>query len=368
MARERREGRPGRSGAGKGIAAAAVVVAAAGAAFAALGFDPRSFGGTAEPEASQEAPATAEVVRRTLTETVTTDGDLGYGDATGLHCLLNGTVTALPAVGDVIARGERVYAVDDRPVVLLYGSLPAYRTLASGVEGADVEQFEKNLAALGYDGFTVDDEYTEVTAAAVKRWQKDLGLEQTGVVEFGRVVFAPGAIRVDAVGLEPGDPVGPGTAVLDHTGLDKVVTVEVDLAHQALVVVGGPVTVTLPDGTEATGTVTDVVTRVGDRPDQGGDTAEVTYLEVTIAADDPAVFDDLDQAAVKVGFPGTTAEDVLTVPIAALLGLAEGGYGLEVVTDEGTALVAVDTGLFAEGSVEVSGAGLEEGQAVVVPS
>ncbi|SDD49699.1 efflux RND transporter periplasmic adaptor subunit [Glycomyces harbinensis] len=364
MSRERRKG--GR--AGKAVAITAVAVAVVGAGAAALGFDPRTLFDEAEAEANTETPATAEVVQQTLTETVEYTGDLGYGDVIGLDCLVNGTYTALPAAGDRIGRGDEIYAVDDRPVVLLYGSLPAYRSLTAGTEGADVEQFEKNLSELGYDGFTVDDEYTDATAGAVEEWQDDLGLEQTGSVDLGQVVYAPGKIRVDAVAVELGDAAGPGGALLDYTGLDKVVTVEVELDDQELVTVGDAVTVTLPDGTEATGTVTDSESLVGEETGQSGDTEEVTYLEVTVAADDPAVFDGLDQAAIDVGFAGDTAEDVLTVPVEALLGLAEGGYGLEIVSGDATEVVGVETGMFADGSVEVSGEGLEAGQSVVVPS
>jgi hypothetical protein len=58
---------------------------------------------------------------------------------------------------------------------------------------------------------------------------------------------------------------------------------------------------------------------------------------------------------------------VLAVPANALLALLEGGYAVERVTDGGgTELVAVETGLFADGWVEVSG-DLAEGDEVVVP-
>jgi peptidoglycan hydrolase-like protein with peptidoglycan-binding domain len=361
MTRRRRRGV-----AGKILATTAVVIAAAGAAAAAFGFDLTSIGQPAETDTASAPPATAEITAQTLTETVTTAGDLGYGDALGLGAVLNGTVTSLPAVGDVIARGDAVYTIDDQPVLLLYGALPAYRTLSPGAEGADVEQFEKNLDVLGYDGFTVDDEYTDATAAAVEEWQEDLGLEETGIVDLGRVVYASDQIRVDTVDVALGDPAGPGADLLTYTGLDKVVTVEVDLDDQELVVVGDPVAISLPDGTAATGTIVDAETIV--EPGEGENAEETTLLEVTVAADDAAVFDGLDQASVDVDFAGASAEDVLAVPVEALLGLAEGGYGVELWDGETTNVVAVETGLFADGLVEITGEGLEAGQSVVVPS
>jgi peptidoglycan hydrolase-like protein with peptidoglycan-binding domain len=357
--------RRGKGRTGKVVAGAAIALAAAAAVAAALGFDLRDYLDQAEAEATTETPATAEVTVQTLTETVTVSGDLGYGDTLDMACLLGGTLTGLPAAGDVLERGDVLYSVDDTPVVLMYGSLPAYRPLNVGTEGADVKQFEKNLAELGYDGFTVDDEYTDATADAVEQWQDDLGLEATGVVDLGRVVFAPDAIRVDTVDPQLGAP-AQGT-VFTYTGLDKVVTVEVELDDQELVVVGDPVQITLPDGTEATGTVTASETAVTEEQ-SGAEPEADTSHEVTVAADDAAVFDALDQAAVDVGFAGDSAADVLTVPVEALLGLAEGGYGVELVDGDTTEVIAVDTGLFADGYVEVSGEGLEAGQSVVVPS
>ena len=76
----------------------------------------------------------------------------------------------------------------------------------------------------------------------------------------------------------------------------------------------------------------------------------------------------LDAAPVDVTLVSKTKENVLTVPIAALLALAEGGYGVQVVDGQRTYYVAVETGLFAGGRVEVSGAGLAEGMVVGVPA
>ena len=60
------------------------------------------------------------------------------------------------AVGITVKRGDSLLRVDDHPIVLLYGALPAYRALSEPMKGKDVEQFKANLAALRYTGFTVD--------------------------------------------------------------------------------------------------------------------------------------------------------------------------------------------------------------------
>jgi hypothetical protein len=58
---------------------------------------------------------------------------------------------------------------------------------------------------------------------------------------------------------------------------------------------------------------------------------------------------------------------VLSVPVAALVALAEGGYGVQVVTGSTTRYVGVQTGLFADGNVEISGDGIAEGVTVGMP-
>jgi hypothetical protein len=163
---------------------------------------------------------TASVTRRTLSESSTVSGTLGYGTTLELYDRLGGTFTWLPSVGAVIARGGTLWRIDDLPVVLMYGSVPAYRTLKQGVsDGPDVTELNENLIELGFDPYgaiTDDESFGEATTAAVKRWQKADGLPETGEVELGRVVFAPGARRVTDVKVALGqDP--PGTTTPTET-------------------------------------------------------------------------------------------------------------------------------------------------------
>ncbi|MGI5268095.1 peptidoglycan-binding protein [Nonomuraea sp. CA-218870] len=305
-------------------------------------------------------PATATIAEETLVDTLEADGELAYGPATSAINRLRGTVTWLPASGDVITRGEPLYKVDNDPVVLLYGGVPAYRDLRTGVTGRDVENLERDLARLGYDGFTVDDAYTWATARAVMAWQDDLGLPETGVVELGRVVFADGRVRVDTLTAEIGRPAAPGQKVLGHTGTAKVVTVRLDAEDQRLAKEGAEVTVTLPGGAEVTGRITEVATVIV--PGEGGQEPE-TKVEALVSLTGKKAAG-LDQAAVDVAFTADEREDVLTVPVTALVALGEGGFGVEVVEGGSTRYVSVETGLFSGGRVEITGAGLAEGMTV----
>ncbi|MFG2056825.1 efflux RND transporter periplasmic adaptor subunit [Micromonospora sp. NPDC048930] len=349
------------------VVASAVVVAAAAGVTAAVASGGRS-GGT--PARGGLPPATAQVTRQTLVDAESFDGELGYGATHTAAARTGGTVTSLAATGSQVSRGKPLFAVDDAKVVLLYGKLPAYRALGPGTSGEDVRQFERNLAALGYSGFTVDDEYTSATADAVRDWQEDLGLPETGRVELGRVVYADGAVRVESHEADLGDPAQPGQAVLTWTGTTRVATVSLDVDDERLAKRGTKVTVSLPNGKEVAGTVSDTETVIdtGTGGGAGGQDEPETTIEVTVTVADPKALTGFDQASVKVAFTAAERRDVLTVPVAALLALAEGGYGVQLVEGATTRTVAVETGLFAAGRVEVSGAGLAEGATVGMPT
>lgn len=344
------------------VAGALVVVAAGGVA--AVAAFAGSDAGAAGDTASGLPPSTAEVTRQTLDDTTTENGSLGFGDPSTVANRLPGTLTSVAASGGTVARGQPLYEVDDLPVVLMHGTLPAYRPLTDGTEGPDVRQLEENLAALGYTGFTVDEEYTSATADAVTRWQEDLGLPETGAVELGRVVFTAGDVRVDTVDAEPGQPLSPGAKVLTHTGVAKAVTVELAPTDQRLAVVGAAVGVTLPDGTELAGTIAEAATVI-EPGGQGED--PTTTVRVLVGLADQQAAAAYAMASVDVTFTAERRENVLTVPVAALLALAEGGFGVEVVEGGRSRYVPVETGLFAGGRVEVSGTGIAEGVRVGMP-
>jgi peptidoglycan hydrolase-like protein with peptidoglycan-binding domain len=355
MSNRRRRGRTGRVIFGVAAVAAVGVAAAAGFGLPERGSD----AGT--PKSSLPA-RTAQVSKQTLVDTENHDGTLGHGDSRTLNGRGAGTLTEVPAVGSTVQRGQALYRTDNTPVVLLYGAMPSYRNLTVGDEGPDVKQLEENLAALGYTGFTVDETYSSSTASAVKKWQDDLGLTKTGTVEAGRVVYATGPIRVDEHKAEAGDP--SGGAILAYTSTTPVVTVDLDTADQRLAKSGTAVSVKLPDGRSVPAKISVVQTVI--QPAAGNDPAETKY-RLTINPDDAKAFDGLDQMTVTVTFTAGKRENVLAVPVQALLALAEGGYGVQVVENGATRVVAVELGLFAGGKVEVTGDGIAAGTVVGMP-
>ncbi len=332
---------------------------------------PRAAGGDDKAaETDQPATGTATVTRQDLVARTEMDGTLGYSGQLSVLGHLQGTVTALPAVGTVIERGQSLYSVENRPVLLLYGDLPAWRSLVAGMSaGPDVRQLEQSLVAMGHATeaeLTVDETFTPATAAAVKRWQKALGVEQTGSVELGQAVFLPGAIRVAEVKAEKGGSAAPGSPVFTGSTTTRVVNVDLEASKQSLVKVGDKVEVKLPGGRTTTGVVASVGS-VAQTKGQGESAKQV--ISVTVTLDDPSATGSLDQAPVRVGVTSDSRKGVLAVPVNALLALAEGGYGVRVLDGSPTGrIVAVQTGLFARGQVEVSGDGLVEGLSVEVPA
>jgi hypothetical protein len=102
---------------------------------------------------------------------------------------------------------------------------------------------------------------------------------------------------------------------------------------------------------------------------QGGGGGEAT-IRVTVRLADTRAAGGLDQAPVQVAVTTQAHRDVLTVPIAALLARAGGGYDVVAVSGGDRRHLPVRTGLFDEsgGLVEIAGAGLAEGTTVEVPA
>ncbi|MFD3737378.1 peptidoglycan-binding protein [Streptomyces sp. NPDC058629] len=411
-------GAPGPPHHGRGrrtvLIASAVAVVAAVAVVGALGL---GGGDDGDPSAPPRSGTVVAVTRATLTERTSVEGQLGYGTELPLPVKAQGTVTWLPETGATVERGDELLRVDDRPVVLMYGSLPMYRSLGltaqeneqgsdggnsdeqqrdgggdgkspnasrstapggAGTErspgsslavrelkGMDVMQFETNLAALGYTGFTVDEKFTSLTADAVRRWQKSLGVAQTGTVEVGDVIYSASKVRIGQPGTRLGSPVGENT--LTYTGTARKVTVNASATEAAWAVRDARVTVELPNGNPVPGKVA-AIGKQATAPEggggEGGGNSRPATIPVTVTIKDQKAVGQLESGPVTVEYVGKEVKGALTVPVSALVALAEGGHGLETADGQ---FVAVKTGLFADGNVEVSGAAVREGMKVRIP-
>jgi hypothetical protein len=312
--------------------------------------------------------STAVVVRRSLSSQTQVSATLGYAGSYTVAGKGGGTLTWLPATGRVIRQGQVLFRVDNAvPVFLLYGTVPAWRDLAVGMTGGDVRQLNRDLVSLGYAsrsellaaglGMAY---FSAGTASALEGLQAHLGLPVTGSLPLGQAVFLPSALRVSAVNGSLSSAAG-GT-VLTGTSTTPVVTISLDASQQGEVKTDDKVVITLPDGSTTPG----VVSSVGKVAKGSGSSATIT---VEVALSHPKAARGLDQAPVTVAITTASANNVLVVPVTALLSQPKGGYAVEVTGPGGHHLVAVTPGLFddAAGLVQVTGAGLAAGQHVVVP-
>lgn len=360
------------------VAGGVVVVAAAAITVAVLTVGLTDDDASADTQLDSEAGAGADadaaagtliyspVTRQDLVRNEEFDGVTGYGDASPLVLTLEGTVTKLPVAGDELAPGDLIAEINGQPVIAADGKVPLWRELSGSVDdGADVLQVEQMLADLGYAAehdVTVDEDWTSATTAAVKAFQEDHGQDDDGVIGLGELVFIDGTVRVADVGGVVGQQ--SGDAGIEVTSVTPVISVDLDADDAGLLEAGDTVTIELSDGSEVPGTVTNVGEAETD--EQGS-----TTIPVEVSIDDPSIAAGLSTGTpVDVLVGVTEAEGVLTVPVEALLALADGGYALEVRDAAGTHLVGVDIGTFADGRVEVTGTGedVAEGAEVVVPS
>lgn len=324
-------------------------------------------GGSAEPDTTVvETRSNALVVRTDLVEADTLDGLLRYREPGTLIATGGGTLTALPAQGDRIGRGDAAYELDGSTVTTMFGDRPPWRTIGDGVDdGADIRQLEANLWALGFDPdfeMTIDNEFDEATRRAVEAWQESLGRDETQVVLPSEIVFLPAPARVGEHLAEIGAVVTPGTPLYTTSAQGHEVVVLLDAARQELLSAGDQVTVVLPDDTEIAGLVREVSAVV--MTEGRGDEAR-RVVEVLVDLANERAAGELDEAPVDVEVTTDRAEDVLAVPVEALLALAEGGYAVELDEGATTRLVGVEIGTFADGLVEVMG-DLSAGDLVVV--
>jgi len=376
-------------------AAAAVLIALA--ATGGLGV---MSGPTQQALAVQQSPVkTASVEKGTLMAMVSQPGTLTYrarsdGSPYSVINEARGTYTSLPAPGQVISQGHVLYRVNDRPVVLLYGSTPAYRTLSAGETGPDVAELNADLVALGYATRAqlspTSAYFGPATTMAVQKLQAALGATQNGALTLGQAVFEPTAMRVTTLPAQLGGRTQPGQTVMQATSTTREVQVALDASQQTDVAVGDKVNITLPNNRTTAGVVSSVGT-VATCPSSsgsgesgtssaalgtdtcssgsaGGSTPTIT---VGVTPSHPAVTGKWDQAPVQVGITTASVRGALVVPVTALLARSGGGYAVEVVAAGRTNhLVPVSLGLLddADGLVAVTGSGLAAGQKVVVPA
>jgi hypothetical protein len=325
-------------------------------------------GGERAAAASQAASAnTATVQKGKLSAAVSQDGTLTYRarpDGSPFSAInhARGTYTELPEVGDEVDCGGVLYRVDDKPVLLLCGTVPAYRALHVGDAGQDVRQLNRNLHVRG-------DAFTTKTEKALEALQRRKGVHVHGSLALGDAVFLPEAVRIAKVTGQLGASARPGAQALTATSGTLHVQVNLDPSEQGQVERGDRAQITLPGNTMVTGKVVRFGRTAQAPAGQDAGAADAT-IPTYISLDDPGQARGLDKAPVQVDITTTGVDDALSVPVTALVGKSGGGFAVEVVRAGGRReLVAVKVGLFdtTDGRVQVDG-DLRAGDRVAVPS
>jgi HlyD family secretion protein len=365
---------------------AATVLAAVAAAGIAAGItDTRTGGGTGSGGVSDNAypTSTVTVTRQSLSSEIPVNATLGYAGSYNVVNQASGILIQLPQAGKVISEGQVLYEVGGRPVVVLYGSTPAYRSLSAGtnngVTGPDVRELNADLVAMGYAsgseipaGSAV---FSNWTTLGVEKLQSALGVSANGTLSLGEAVFLPNAARITSVSATLGASTPAGQAIMSATSTTRLVTVDLDSAQQSEVAVGDHVTITLPNNETTPGVVTSVgkvATSSSSNSSNldGPSSSGAATITVLVTPTDPAATGTWDQAQVTVNITTASVHDAMVVPVDALLALSGGGYAVEAVGTNGVHhLVPVTLGIFddAEGLVQVSGYELSAGTPVVVP-
>jgi len=242
-----------------------------------------------------------------------------------------GVVTSVTvAAGDEVSQGSSLYAVDLRPVVVAQGETPAFRDIAQGIEGPDVAQLQGMLTTLGLFHGVVDGKAGAGTVAAIKAWQKSLGLPQSGVVGVGDVIFVPllpTRVALDDEVVARGASLSGGEDVVAGLPSSPVFTVPVTEGQAGMMPTGTRVEITSPDG--------DVWVAVA-----GEQTPDPETGTITVALDAPeegAVICGEQCAQVPVTGQALLSSKIVTVP--TVTGLVVPSAALVTGADGTTAVV-----------------------------
>ena len=162
------------------LGAVAVVSLVAGLGLSRLVINPADAAARTAPPVA--GPITVPVESRELSNDVTIRGDVVFDDAAevrvetadlGERAVVTGQV---PEIGAEFGPASVALEIAGRPVIVLPGALPTYRTMRIGVSGPDVLQLKQALTGLGIGvGNPDSDAYDAATAAAVTALYQRVG-------------------------------------------------------------------------------------------------------------------------------------------------------------------------------------------------
>lgn len=164
---------------------------------------------TAQPEPAT-SPATYTIARGEIGETASAQATISFREARAVAAGDGGTVTSIAdGIQDGVEEGEVILTIDLRPVIAVEGTVPSFRSLSSGMTGADVAQLREFL------GLTAGIQFDAATDRAVRVWQRAQGYPTDGIVRARDLAFfpsLPARVRL-AEGTEVGTVLAPGATL-----------------------------------------------------------------------------------------------------------------------------------------------------------
>lgn len=165
-----------------------------------------------------------------------------------------GVVTSIDVGdGDEVKAGDILYTLDLRPTVVAVGTIPSFRDLSAGSEGADVAQLQRLLAELGFISGSADGRFGTRTSRAVLAWQRQLGVATDGVVRAGDLIYMPALpirVVVDRDLLVVGGTLVGGETIMSGLSSEPTFAIPVTSSQALLLDVGTPVEISGGGGLE----------------------------------------------------------------------------------------------------------------------
>ncbi|TPW77786.1 peptidoglycan-binding domain-containing protein [Schumannella soli] len=362
-------------------AAAAVVLAAQGV----LNFEDQ------QPKKSRTPQSFTEVKSGTVVDTV--EGDFTVEPSFSVDIEADGVVTRAGVLGGVaIPEGQSVVAVNERPIFILDGQTPSYRSLGIDSVGTDVKQVQAALRRLGYRVGDKDGAYGASTARAVFAFYKDRGflpVDQGGAT-IDKAAASTTGIPASELVFVPG---GPYTAVttcgrLSQRAAGKVCTisggqsqllVKPAKADAALVKAGQTVNLSFTNGNRVAATIQGASepasADAGDQSADGGDTSAASGSAAGSGGSDAGTSRFIAVLAEGTAAPGSTgkaeivlassAVDALTIEATAIRQDSGGSFWIETASKK---RVPISLGVCAGGVCEITGDQVKVSLRVRVPS
>lgn len=180
----------------------AVVSAAAGIGIGSVLKSPAERAADREPPTASSI--TVPVERRALSSSLVLAGQVEYEEPTpvrlagpvGASAGSTQVITRAPQLDQLVNEGDVVAEISGRPVFVLQGALPVFRSLEPGVDGPDVAQLEGALARLGWFTGVADEVYDDATEAAIDAWYQSAGYQSEGPSEDQRKALREADTRV----------------------------------------------------------------------------------------------------------------------------------------------------------------------------